>query len=107
MYDTITRKQLSQLMGISYNACVQIMRNKCNGTLEALGKEGNMLFYNKSDALKWVQEWAEERDRKQRKVEPQKLMILNVNPQKPKKVVQIMDNVKNQFYSQHISEQRR
>jgi hypothetical protein len=87
MHETITRKQLSQLMGLSYNQCVQIMRNQCSGTLEPEGKEGNMIFYKKSDALKWVQEWADDRDRKQRKVETPKLMFLNINPKKNKRTV--------------------
>jgi hypothetical protein len=104
MYQTITRKQLSKLMGISYNGCVQIMRNQCNGTLEALGKEGNMLFYDKQEALKWAQEWAENRDRKQLKPEIPKLMFLNVRPKKNKVIVQKIDNMKNQYYSQHITE---
>ena len=104
MHDTITRKQLSQLMGLSYNQCVQVMRNKCNGNLDPAGKEGNMIFYKKNEALKWVHDWTEERDRKQRKVEKPRLMFLNVAPQKPKKVVQKVDNPKNQYYSQQIRE---
>jgi hypothetical protein len=89
-------------MGLSYNACVQIMRNKCNGTLEAMGKEGNMIFYNKSEALKWVHDWAEDRERRLAKQQPIKLMILNINPPQFKKTVQKMDNVKKQYYCQQI-----
>jgi hypothetical protein len=84
MHETITRKQLSKLMGLSYNACVQIMRNQSSGNLEPAGKEGNMLFYNKIDALKWVQEWAEDRERRLAKPQAPKLMILNVKFDKPR-----------------------
>jgi hypothetical protein len=100
--DTITRRELCELTGLSLNTLngrllnykyTQLVPERLNGRCSAY-------VYDRQKALEWIKEWNGEA-----KKEPAiKLMNLSVKWGKPHAIVQKLDNLEKQFYSQHITD---
>jgi hypothetical protein len=98
--DTITRRELCELTGLSMNTLNGRLNNYKYTQLVPVKGTHRTFLYDRQKALEWIKEW----DGEITKEPTIKLMILNVKPQKPKKYSQKMDKVKKPYYSQYIAE---
>lgn len=105
----ISRIELCQVTGVSYNELVQQFRRGDSSrarptTPLCIGKDGHNQLYERDAAIEWVHYWRSGEHKKRLQAQSPKLMILNVKRKKLKKTVQTLDNLKIQVYSQHIRE---
>jgi hypothetical protein len=96
--NTITRLELCELLGITLNTLsgrllnhhyTQLIPERVNGSSSAF-------VYDKEKALEWIKEWNGEA----KKASTVKLMKLNVKWGKPREIVQRLDKLKKEYYSQ-------
>jgi hypothetical protein len=100
MTQTITKKRISEMFGVSYNTIQQQFRNGLSNPPEPLGKVGNQFIYDLDLVLQWVNDWQSRDNRKKPEIIVPKLMNLNVKWGKPREIVLKLDNLKKQSYSQ-------
>jgi hypothetical protein len=99
---TITKKRLCELFDISYDSLQNQFQNGLTHPPQPLGKVGNQLVYDMDLAVQWVKFWKSGQHLKKPQTNVPKLMNLNVKWGKPNAIVQKLDNLEKEFYSQHI-----
>lgn len=104
MNNTVTKKRLCEIFDISYNTLQHHFTNAETNPPQTLGKIGNQLVYDLDLAVQWVKFWQSRDNRKKSDVKIPKLMNLAVKWGKPRQIVQKLDKLKKEYYSQHITE---
>jgi hypothetical protein len=97
---TITKKRLCELFDISYNTLQHHFQNELTNPPQPLGKVKNQLVYDLDLSVQWVKFWQAGKHLKPSKTEIPKLMNLNVKWGKPHAIVQKLDNLNKEYYSQ-------
>jgi AraC-like DNA-binding protein len=100
----ISRKELCQVTGVSYNELVQQFRNELTNTPVCVQREGHEWLYERDAAIEWVHYWRSGAHKKRLQEQHPKLMHLAVKWGKPREIVQKLDKLEKEFYSQHINE---
>lgn len=100
----ITRKELCQVTGVSYNELVQNFRNELTNTPVCVKRVGHEWLYERDAAIEWVNYWRSGAHKKRLQAQHPKLMNLNVKGGKPRAIVQKLDNLEKESYSQDITE---
>jgi phage terminase Nu1 subunit (DNA packaging protein) len=104
MTNTITKKRLCELFDVSYNTLQQQFTNGLSNPPEPIGKVKNNLVYDMDLAVQWVNSWQARKEKNNRQPVIHKLMNLNVKWGKPREIVQRLDKLKKEYYSQDITE---
>jgi hypothetical protein len=98
--DTITRRELCDLLGITLNTLSgRLLSHHYTPLIPERVNGGSSAFvYDREKAMEWIREWNGEA----KKRPTVKLMNLNIKWGQPHAIVQKLDKLKKEYYSQHI-----